>query len=595
MDSTPFQPPPGLVSDDTVFSAPGRWKDADGARFYNGNWQTQLGFQSLTPSLMSGVCRAVFGWTDLANMTDLGLGTNSKLYVCQDGGLTDITPTPATPVTLGANPIATTNLSSTVVVTDAAHGFGIGDPVTLAGSAVVATVTINGSWVVSAISTNTWSFVAGSAANATTTGGGAAVARTATRGFVAGAVDGTGGDGFGTGGFGDGTYGTPSLASNYPLTWSLASYETGDLYANPRGQTIYRWQQSLTTKATPLPNAPACVTYMLSTPQRQIMALACSPESNNTGPLDPLTIRFSDVENPTDWTTTSANNAGEIVLNGGGRIVTGRVIGDYVFVWTTISLFMLTYIGAPDETWRSSKLGDHCGAIGPGAPVITGEGQQAAWISPDAQFWSCSVGGVPQIMPCEIREEFAKNISQGQADKIVGATVSTYGEIKWFYPDARDGLENSRDLVLNSQGWCHGKLARTAFVDAGPTDVPIGCTAGGNIYQHETGKTADGGVLTGFIESTDFYVDESQMALKIEGMWPNFKDQVGPLNVTFYIREYPQATERTKGPYVLTPGMSKKNFRFTAAIVRVRIAWSSTPAYVRGGKQEFDAQPVGKR
>lgn len=506
--STPFQPPTGLVSDDTVFSAPGRWKDADGARFYNDNWQTQAGFESLTTDLLTGVCRAVFGWSDITNQLNFAFGTHTNLMVWQVGVLSDITPA---------------------------------------------------------------------------------------SGFTPGSVDGTGGAGYSTGEYGVGEYGVPSTADYFPLTWSLATYETGDLYANPRGQGIFRWQQDPATPAALLTNAPACCTYVLSTDSRQIMALGCSPEAATTGPLDPLTIRFSDIEDVTDWTTTPTNNAGEVVLNGGGRIVCGRVIGAYVFVWTTMSLFLGTYIGSPDQTWRFDKVGDHCGSISPGAPVVTGDGQQAAWVSPDVQFWSCSVGGVPQIMPCDIRKEFADNISQGQFDKIVGATVSTYQEVKWFYPDGRDGLENSRDIVLSPGGWCHGQLARTAFVDAGPADSPVGCTFDGHAYVHEKGATADGGILTGFIESTDFYIDESQQALKIEGIWPNFKDQVGALTLTVFVREYPQAQERTKGPFVLTPGMSKKSLNFSGAICRVRFDWSSSPAYVRGGKQEFDATPIGKR
>lgn len=591
--ATPFQPPTGLVSDDTVFASPGRWKDANGARFYDGNWQTQAGFESLVTTLLTGVCRAVFGWTDITNVLNFAFGTNTNLEVVKSGVLYDITPVLSTPVTLGANPIATTNLSSTVVVTDTAHGLQVGDHVTLSGATVVATVTINGSWVVSAVTTNTWSFVAGSAANATTTGGGAVVIRTATYGFTPGAVDGTGGAGYSTGAYGVGTYGTPSTADYFPLTWSLASYETGDLYACPRNQTIYRWKQDATVKAAPLANAPAHVTAILSTDSRQIMALGCSPESNTTGPADQLTIRFSDIEDPTDWTTTSSNNAGEEVLNGGGRIVGGVVVGKYVVVFTDSAAYLGTYIGAPDQTWDFELVGKNCGLISPQAAVV--KGLTVAWISPDAQFWSYSLGGQPQVLDCPIRKEFADNISQGQFDKIVGATVSTYEEIKWFYPDARDGLENSRDIVLSPEGWCHGQLARTAFVDAGPADAPVGCTVDGHAYVHEKGNSADGGILTGFIESTDFYIDDAQQALKINGVWPNFKDQVGALTLTVYMREYPQAQERTHGPFTLTPGMSKKSLNFSGAIARLRFDWSSYPAYVRAGRQEFDARPIGKR
>lgn len=499
---TPFLPPTGLVSDDTVFAAPGRWKDASMARFYDGNWQTVGGWESLILTLLGGVCRAVFAWSDSANFLNIAFGTHQTLEVWQGG--------------------------MKYVITPAA--------------------------------------------------------------FVPGAIDGTGGAGEGTGTYGTGTYGSPSTADYWPLTWSFGAFGQ-QLIANPRGQGVFVWANVTGTPAIPLTNAPAKATYTLCVPQRQVMCFGCSRESD--GVFDQLAIRWSDIEDATSWTTLPDNNAGEYILEGGGRIVCARVIGDYVFVWTDVALYLGTYIGSPDQTWSFTKIGDHCGSISPGGPVVTG--QTAAWISPDAQFWSCGLGGAPQQMDCPIRKDFADNISQGQFDKIVGATIGTYQEVRWFYPDARDGLENSRDICLNPQGWCRGRLDRTAFVDAGPADSPIGTTAAGNIYWHERGNSADGGVITGFMESTDFYLDEAEAGLMINGIWPNFKDQVGALTLTIYGREYPQSTERSYGPWTLVPGMAKKSFRLSARVVRVRIDWATSPAYARGGKQEFDVEAIGGR
>jgi hypothetical protein len=548
---------------------------------------------------LAGVCRAAHGWSGYhlgVSALTIAFGQHDHLHAWNSGVLSDITPALAAPVTLGANPIATTNTSTTVVVTDAAHGLQVGDPVTLSGTAAVATVTINGSWTVSARTTNTWSFVASSAANATTTGGGSVVIRTASRGFVPGPIDGTGGAGYGTGAYGMGNFSEPSLADYFPLTWSLADFETGDLYANPRHQPIYRWQQDPAVKAAPLANAPAICDFMLIVPQRQVMALACTVDG---GSYDPLNIRWSDIEAPTVWTDSPSNNAGSYVLAGGGRIVSGVVLGDYVVIWTDSGMYLGTFVGDPGETWRFTQLGRNCGIIGPHAFAVgAGNAQTVMWISPDVQFWSYSLGGAPATVDCPIRKELADNLALGQNDKIIGATITGFQEVKWFYADARDGtgLEVSRDIALSKNGWCHGQLARTAFVDAPPgVPTPVGVSYGGNIYWHESGNSADGQPLTGFIESTDFYVHEAEDALLINGLWPNFKDQVGPVSLTVYAREYPQATERTHGPYVLAPGQSKKSFRLSGRILRVRWDFSSVPAYVRAGKQEFDASPIGGR
>jgi hypothetical protein len=593
----PFQPEPGFVTDDTVFTAPGRYKTGAMVRFYQGQWQTIGGWQNLNPAAgLTGVCRGLIQWSDANSVLNVGFGTHTNLQVWKGGALYDVTPTKnRPPMTLGANPLSVTNGSAVVTVTWSGHGLSSTDVVNVSGAAAVGGITPNISGAaVTKIDANSFTYTFTSNATGTATGGGSAVIIAPQAAFATGQIDGTGGAGYGTGAYGVGTYGSPSTTDYFPRTWALGIYETGDLYANPRGGTIFRWQQNTAAVATPLDNAPYQVTAMLCNAQRQVMALGCNHSAD--GIFDHLCIRWSDIENPTVWTETSANNAGEYVLNGDGRIVGGVVLGSYILVFTDVALYLGTYVGDPGETWRFDRLGRNCGLIGPNAVAVGfGHALSVAWISPDAQFWSYTLGGVPTPIDCPIRKDFADNIAAGQNDKIYAATVSSFKEVRWFYPDSRDGLENSRDLTLSDEGWWNGLLARTAFVDAGPGPSPIGVTRGGAIYWHELGQSADGGVLTGYIETTDFYASEAQASLKLNGMWPNFKDQVGALQMTIYARDYPQAPERTYGPWALAPGQSKRAFRVTGKVYRVRFDFSSTPSYARMGKCEFDAEQVGGR
>lgn len=333
---------------------------------------------------------------------------------------------------------------------------------------------------------------------------------------------------------------------------------------------------------------------MLCLSQRQVMVFGCNEEVS--GVYNQSCIRWSDVENiegAAAWTTTSDNNAGEFILEGGSRIITARKVGQYIFVWTDVGLYLGTFIGAPDETWRFELQAENCGAIGPGAPVV--RGQLAAWISPDRQFWSCPLGGVPTVMECPIWFEFKDHVSQGQDDKIVGTTISTYREICWMYPDDRDGLEVSREITVGANGWFSGGLARTAAMDASPTVFPVKVDAAGNCYWHEKGHSADGGAMAGFIESNDFYIGQADGGLLINGCWPDLKEQIGPLKLTLYTRENPQAIERVHGPWTLSPGQSRRSFRVSGRLARVRFDFDSAPAFARGGKFEFDTAAIGGR
>jgi hypothetical protein len=408
--------------------------------------------------------------------------------------------------------------------------------------------------------------------------------------FSPGQIDGTGGAGFGTGAYGVGNYGEPSTADYFPMTWSLGTYGSF-LIANPRGQGIYQWDTLLVNKAVPLAGAPAQVTYTVVTPQRQVMALGCNEEVS--GVFNHLCIRWSDIEDTTDWVTAPNNNAGEWVLESGGRIVCGRIIGDYVFVWTLDGLFMGTFVGAPGQTWKFERIGANCGAISPGSPIV--RSQYVVWISPDRTFWSCLLGAAPTVIDCEVRSMFADHITAGQEDKIVGGSVATYGEFTWSWPDDRDGFECSRMLSFSPDGWSRDLLARSALFDSGPQPYPVGVAPTGAAYWHEKGHTADGGPLVGFIESTDFYLAEGEGGLLVNGMWPDFINQQGVLNLTIFTREFPQSTQRAHGPFALTPGQSRKCFRASGRIARVRFDWASAPAFARGGRPEFETAAIGGR
>jgi hypothetical protein len=382
----------------------------------------------------------------------------------------------------------------------------------------------------------------------------------------------------------------PSTSDYFALTWSLAAWG-GLLLANPRKQGIYQWDGDAADKAAILSNAPASVVYMVTTPQRQVMAFGCNEEVG--GKWNPLCIRWSDIEDNNTWASLPSNNAGEWILESGGRIVRARVMGDYVLVWTSISLFLGTFVGDPGQTWKFERVGSWCGSISPGAPIV--QGQNAMWIAPNRTFWSYTLGGAPQPIACPIRRMFEDNMAPGQDDKVVGASVSKYGELTWFYADVRDGLECSRALVISPDGWGRDLLPRSAFVDFGPHPDPVGVSPDGWIYWHEKGNSADSQPLVGFIESGDFYLGEAPGGVMVNGIWPDFKGQQGPLQLTLYGRDYPQAVERTYGPWTLIPGQVKKSFRFAARIARVRFDFNSSPCYARAGKPEFDVQPIGGR
>lgn len=598
MARVPLDIPPGLNGDDTAYAAAGRWADASNVRFYRGRPQVIGGWESLTADLLTGVCRSAFNWTDLQTSLNVGFGTHSNLEVWIGGGLYDITPTLDMPsIALGTNPLGVIDTTAVVTVQHPGHGLATADTIVVSGAAAIGGITPNGGpFAITRLSADAYSFVFTSPATSTVSaGGGSAVVITPQVAFAAGSIDGTGGAGYGTGAYSTGAYSEPSTADYFPRTWAQGAWGE-NLIANPRGGAIYQWQNNTGTDAAPVANSPANVTHMVIAPQDQVFALGCNQEVS--GAFNPLCIRHSGIRQITVWNTAADTTAREYILPGGGRIVAGRVIGRYLLVWTSHSLFLGTYVGSPGQVWRFDRVGEKCGLIGPNAAVVVG--QVAFWLGPDLQFYSYGLGGAVRPVECPIREDMADNLTPSQGDKVMASSTSTFSEIRFDYPDARDGTENSRYLTLVVDGkdvgaWSRGVMARTAYVDAGPSAFPIGVTPEGAVYYHERGKSADGGSFAWHLETADTYIDDSRTAL-VKGLWPDFADQVGPIMVKITSLLKPQdPNPRDKGEVAMAVGDSKADYRLSGRLFRVRFSGNSAPTSARFGRLNFEVERTGAR
>jgi hypothetical protein len=67
------------------------------------------------------------------------------------------------------------------------------------------------------------------------------------------------------------------------------------------------------------------------------------------------------------------------------------------------------------------------------------------------------------------------------------------------------------------------------------------------------------------------------------------------MQLTMATKENPQSIPRTHGPWTLAAGQGRRSFRVAGRIVRVRYDFASAPCYARGGKPEFQIEPIGGR
>jgi len=125
---------PGVNQENTRYTNEGGWYSCDKVRFRQGTPEKIGGWEQISAYTFQGVCRSLWTWgTITAPSVVTGVGTNLKFYIEQGGGYDDITPMRANSGAL-SNPFVATTGSTTITVTDNAHGCTTGDFVTFSGA-----------------------------------------------------------------------------------------------------------------------------------------------------------------------------------------------------------------------------------------------------------------------------------------------------------------------------------------------------------------------------------------------------------------------------------------------------------------------------
>ena len=241
----------GVNKENTRYTNENGWYVSDKVRFRQGTPEKIGGWQRISASTFLGVCRSLWNWVTLASLNLIGVGTNLKFYIESGGIYNDITPIRATS-TINNNPFALT-ASTTVTVTDTAHGCYTNDYVTFSGATDIGGVgtnvtaaVLNKEFQVTVLDSNTYTIVISVTPNATaiaaSPGGGSAVVaayQIHTGPAYAVAVTGWGG-----GTWGGGAWGVGSTSVNAIQLWSQNNFGEDLIYA-PRGGGIYYWSAQI--------------------------------------------------------------------------------------------------------------------------------------------------------------------------------------------------------------------------------------------------------------------------------------------------------------------------------------------------------------
>lgn len=461
------------------------------------------------------------------------------------------------------------------VVTSASHPFSNGQTVMLTG--VVGMIEVNGRYFT--------------------------VANAGANDFELSGEDSTGHTAYTSGGIATRQYGwnSPSSAAASdiildPSTWSLDT-RGEDLIACRRDGTVYVWDASAGpgTRATAIANAPTRAKMaVVFTTVRNVVALGASFSSAD----DPLNVAWSDDDDYTIWTAATSNTAGSRRLNRGTKIITGIVGRGGIIIFTNAAIFAMEYIG-PTDIYGFRPLGENSGPCSQTAVIeINGK---VYWMTKDNFYmYDGVIRTIETGMWAHVFDNKDGNGLNLSAREVVFCGQDEANEeFLFFYPSGSSEYPDRFVAIsyTNPSISYGGTLERAVWIDKQSfVEYPVGIDQDGTLYYHAKGEDADGSAMSVELESGALELPTAggRMILH-DKLIPDFVLSGGDMEITFYVRKYPNASETTKGPYTLSSTTEKKSVRVRGRQLRYKISSSASGVSWKWGTPRLQAKGAGKR
>ena len=609
--------PAGVKRESTQYAEENSWYDVDKVRFRAGKPENIGGYEAKVSAAFDGAGRDLITWSDNDQFKRAMFGTAQKLYEHSGDEIFDITPVSASASLTNAFSIAVS--ANVVTVSATAHGRQTGDWVfftstaTIGGNILLGT----GTYQVSVNDTNTFAINVSTTASAAQSSSGNGHIHYLLSTGVSNAVTGLG---YGAASYQATVCASQTRAWNNPTSagasdfsseitqWSLDNWGE-DVVANRRKGSIYYWDTDASTtplRATLVSGAtnstPTTVNSIIVSPNdRHLIALGSNSfntTASPTGTFDPMTVRWSDQEDYTNWVPSVSSTSGEVVVADGTKIVGGVRSRNAINIWTDNSLWTMQYVGPP-FIFRMQQIGTNCGLISQHAAVDY-DGR-AVWMGYDNFY---VFDGQVKSLPCTVRRYVFDRLNVDQKDKIFCGINSEFKEIVWLYPST-DSTECDSYVIWSPDEnyWTYGSGIFTTFADKAVfgNTITTGISGDNNyLYNNEPDGlyTADGVAISSFIESADFDIQDGNEIMFLSRVIPDFTISDGSLSFSIKTKDFPEsgtAREKPVPPHTVTEDTTKIDLRARGRQGRVRVSCNSANTSWRWGSIRLAIQPDGKR
>jgi hypothetical protein len=610
---------PGIDKTGTQYSAENTWYDGDKVRFTNGRPEKIGGWSKVIQDSFKGVCRSLMDWRTSGGVSYIGIGTSLKFYVEEAGtGYFDITPVRATSAL--TDPFSADGSTDEITVTDTDHSAVLGDFITISGAtslggAIVASVLNQEYRVAEIIDGDNYTILAvdtsGDTVNSTgadTAGGGVAVSieyqlNIGTNAYVSSA-------GYGYGPYGSGSYG---ISGSYALTNNLRLYSQDvynqDLVFCPRGGGLYYWDESAGTSSRAVnfvdlggTGAPtSALQVMVSDIDRHVIAFGANPLGSSSS--DPMLVRWSDQENPQNWTPSITNTAGGTVLSMGSTIVGAIKTRREILVFTDTSIMSMRY--GSEFVYTFSTIADNATMISPSAGVAVGD--RVFFMGRD-EFYMYE-GGI-RALDCTVHDYVYQAVDQDQEYKIFCGYNKQHDEVVWYYPRCVDSgdcgeITDYVSFGLESGAWAIGTLPRGAWYHGDQRSYPLSSSVDVDneevnyLYNHEIGYDADGSALDVYAETGGIDISQGDNFSFVRRVIPDV-DFIGSsgnaqLDILIKKRNFPLNAMALDATLTTLPTTDQLHTRVRAREIAFRLESSGTGFGWTAGDIRVDKRTDGRR
>ena len=287
-------------------------------------------------------------------------------------------------------------------------------------------------------------------------------------------------------------------------------------------------------------NTPFVVdSFLVSKKDGHCVAFGCNDVGVEDGTQNSLLVRWSDQNNPFDWTPTPTNTSGGQVLRVGSRIAGGVSTKDEVIVFTDAAVYSMRF-GGPPDVFSFTLATEGVEIVSRGAAV---NAANSVFFMGNEGFYvySGSVSPLPSTVSKYVFDDF----NSDQKEKCFAAVNSAFSEVMWFYPTATS-FEPDRYVSFNyeEETWGIGSFdmsvlsvgeggstsySRTSWRDAvvfpNPMSTyiydydPTTSDTSGSEYPvtqktavmiQESGTTARGDNMEAYIESGEYDISDGE-------------------------------------------------------------------------------------